>query len=167
MASKQILNDIQKLIHWSQLTNLFSIPTDCDQRNERQGWMGDAQATAEEAMMNFDMAAFYTNFIRDIRDAQGPDGALPSTVPRKYGEFPGRPGLGDGLSADLLVYVGTVRRSPHPGTKRSRLKKICGVSPQPAPPTMYSAATWATRATGWRPSTRPMITLRISGTTTT
>lgn len=88
VASKQILNDIQKLIRWSQLTNLFSVPTDCDQRNERQGWMGDAQATAEEAMMNFDMAAFYTNFIRDIADAQGDDGALPATVPRKYGMYP-------------------------------------------------------------------------------
>jgi alpha-L-rhamnosidase len=51
--------------------------------------MGDAQATAEEAMMNFDMAAFYTNFIRDIRDAQFPDGSLPDTVPRKYGGVPG------------------------------------------------------------------------------
>ena len=88
VASKQILNDIQRLIHWSQLTNLFSIPTDCDQRNERQGWMGDAHVTAEEAMMNFDMAAFYTNFIRDIRDAQAPDGELPDTVPYKYGSFP-------------------------------------------------------------------------------
>ena len=88
VASKQILNDIQRLIHWSQLTNLFSVPTDCDQRDERQGWMGDAHVTAEEAMMNFDMAAFYTNFIRDIRDAQAPDGQLPDTVPHKYGSFP-------------------------------------------------------------------------------
>jgi len=89
VASKQILNDIQRLIRWSQLTNLFSVPTDCDQRDERMGWMGDAQVTAEEAMMNFDMAAFYANFLRDIRDAQAPDGSLPSTVPHKYGLFPG------------------------------------------------------------------------------
>jgi alpha-L-rhamnosidase len=88
VASKPILNDIQRLIHWSQLTNLFSVPTDCDQRDERQGWMGDAQVTAEEAMMNLDMAAFYTNFIRDIRDAQLPDGELPDTVPHKYGSSP-------------------------------------------------------------------------------
>jgi alpha-L-rhamnosidase len=88
-ASKQILNQIQHLIYWSQTTNLFSIPTDCDQRDERQGWLGDAQVTAEEAMMNFDMAAFYTNFVRDIRDAQGADGSLPSTVPRRWGDFPG------------------------------------------------------------------------------
>lgn len=84
-ASNQILNQIQRLVYWSQLTNLFSIPTDCDQRDERQGWMGDAQVSAEEAMMNFDMAAFYTNFIRDIRDAQQPDGSVPDTVPHKYG----------------------------------------------------------------------------------
>jgi alpha-L-rhamnosidase len=93
-ASKEILNQIQKLIRWSQLTNLFSIPTDCDQRNERMGWMGDAQVTAEEAMMNFDMAAFYTNFVRDIRDAQKPDGEIPDTVPHRYGQYPADPAWG-------------------------------------------------------------------------
>lgn len=100
-ASKQILNDIQKVVRWSQLTNLFGVPTDCDQRNERQGWMGDAQATAEEAMLNFDMAAFYTNFIRDIADAQGEDGVVPATVPRKYGDYP--PDLGWESAYPLLV----------------------------------------------------------------
>jgi alpha-L-rhamnosidase len=86
-ASTPVLNDIQRVIRWSQLTNLMGVPTDCDQRDERQGWMGDAQATAEEAMMNFDMAAFYTNFIRDIADAQRDDGAVPDTVPLKYGSY--------------------------------------------------------------------------------
>jgi alpha-L-rhamnosidase len=93
-ASTQILNDIQHAIWWTQLTNLFSIPTDCDQRDERQGWMGDAQISAEEAMLNFDMAAFYTNFIRDIRDAQGEDGTLPETVPEKWGNRPADPAWG-------------------------------------------------------------------------
>ncbi|MGH9325316.1 MAG: family 78 glycoside hydrolase catalytic domain [Terriglobia bacterium] len=94
VASNQILNQIQHLIHWSQLTNLFSIPTDCDQRNERQGWLGDTQVTAEEAMMNFDMAAFYTNFIRDIHDVQGPDGTITDTVPYRYGRRPADPAWG-------------------------------------------------------------------------
>ncbi|HEX5434658.1 MAG TPA: family 78 glycoside hydrolase catalytic domain, partial [Candidatus Angelobacter sp.] len=85
LASRQVLNNLQDTILWSQETNLFSVPTDCDQRDERQGWMGDAQITAEEAMMNFNMAAFYTNFLRDIRDAQAPDGSVPPTVPHKYG----------------------------------------------------------------------------------
>jgi alpha-L-rhamnosidase len=91
VASEEILNQIQHLIYWGQLSNLYSIPTDCDQRDERQGWLGDAQVSAEEAMMNFDMAAFYTNYIRDIRDSQKPDGELPDTVPYKYGVYPADP----------------------------------------------------------------------------
>lgn len=93
-ASNPVLNQIQRLIHWSQLTNLFSIPTDCDQRNERQGWMGDAQVTAEEAIMNFNMAAFYTNFIRDIHDEQHADGTITDTVPHRYGSRPADPAWG-------------------------------------------------------------------------
>ncbi len=94
VASKQILNQVQKLIRWSQLTNLHSIPTDCDQRDERQGWMGDAQVTAETAMLNFDMAAFYSNFIRDIGDIQDPDGTITDTVPHRYGSRPADPAWG-------------------------------------------------------------------------
>lgn len=93
-SSNQILVQIQKLIVWSELTNLFSIPTDCDQRDERQGWMGDAQVTGEEAIMNFDMAAFYTNFIRDIHDEQGEDGTVTDTVPLRYGSRPADPAWG-------------------------------------------------------------------------
>jgi len=93
-ASKPILNQIQRIIHWGQLSNLHSIPTDCDQRNERMGWLGDAHVTAEEAMLNFDMAAFYTNFVRDMRDVQGADGTLPDTVPHRYGSRPADPAWG-------------------------------------------------------------------------
>jgi len=84
-ASKDILNGLQRIITWGQKTNLHSIPTDCDQRDERMGWMADAQVTAEEAIMNFDMAAFYTNFLRDIRDVQDEKGRLSDTVPRVWG----------------------------------------------------------------------------------
>ncbi|UCE41879.1 MAG: family 78 glycoside hydrolase catalytic domain, partial [Candidatus Aminicenantes bacterium] len=73
-CSKPILNQLQRLIIWGQKTNLHSIPTDCNQRDERMGWLGDAHLTAEMAMMNFDMGAFYTKFIRDIRDVQDKDG---------------------------------------------------------------------------------------------
>jgi len=93
-ASKPILNQIQRIIHWGQLTNLHSIPTDCDQRDERQGWLGDAQVTAEEAMLNFDMAAFYTNYVRDIRDVQDAAGTITDTVPHRYGNRPADPAWG-------------------------------------------------------------------------
>jgi len=93
-ASNPTLNAIQKIIRWGQRTNLHSVPTDCDQRDERMGWMGDAHVTAEEAMLNFDMAAFYTNFVRDIRDVQGTDGTITDTVPHKYGSRPADPAWG-------------------------------------------------------------------------
>ncbi|MBC7364572.1 MAG: family 78 glycoside hydrolase catalytic domain, partial [Candidatus Aminicenantes bacterium] len=93
-CSKQILNDIQRIILWGQKTNLHSIPTDCDQRDERMGWMGDAQVTAEEAMMNYDMAAFYSNFLRNIKDVQGDDGSITDTVPYVWGSRPADPAWG-------------------------------------------------------------------------
>lgn len=46
--------------------------------------MGDAQLTAEEAVHNFDLAAFYTNFLRDIRDIQDAAGTVTDTVPHTY-----------------------------------------------------------------------------------
>jgi alpha-L-rhamnosidase len=93
-ASKDILNGIQRIVTWGQKTNLHSIPTDCDQRDERMGWMGDAQGTAEEAIMNFDMAAFYTNFVRDIRDVQDEKGRITDTVPHIWGSRPADPAWG-------------------------------------------------------------------------
>lgn len=93
-CSNPVLNGIQRIITWGQKTNLHGIPTDCNQRDERMGWMGDAQGTAEEAMMNFDMAAFYTNFLRDIRDVQDDKGQITDTVPHVWGSRPADPAWG-------------------------------------------------------------------------
>jgi alpha-L-rhamnosidase len=93
-CSNPILNKLQRLIIWGQKTNLHSIPTDCNQRDERMGWLGDAHLTAEEAMMNFDMGAFYTKFIKDIRDVQDNEGTITDTVPHIWGQRPADPAWG-------------------------------------------------------------------------
>ncbi|HZX11670.1 MAG TPA: family 78 glycoside hydrolase catalytic domain, partial [Acidobacteriota bacterium] len=93
-CSKPILNKLQHLITWGQKTNLHSIPTDCCQRDERMGWLGDAHLTAETAMMNFDMGAFYTKFINDIRDVQDKNGTITDTVPFIWGQRPADPAWG-------------------------------------------------------------------------
>jgi len=80
-SADALLNRIHRNILWGQLSNLMSIPTDCPQRDERHGWLGDAHLSAEEAIFNFDMAAFYTKFLDDIRLSQKPDGSLSDTVP--------------------------------------------------------------------------------------
>lgn len=93
-CSKPILNQLQHLITWGQKTNLHSITTDCCQRDERMGWLGDAHLTAETAMMNFDMGAFYTKFINDIRDVQDKNGTITDTVPFIWGQRPADPAWG-------------------------------------------------------------------------
>jgi alpha-L-rhamnosidase len=93
-CSKQILNGLQRIIVWGQTSNMHGIPTDCCQRDERMGWMGDAHVTAEEAIHNFDMAAFYTNFLRDIRDVQDDKGMITDTVPHVWGNRPADPAWG-------------------------------------------------------------------------
>ncbi len=60
-CSNDDLNRIHEVTLWSQRANLMGLPTDCPQRDERLGWLGDAHVTAEEAMFNFDMALFYKN----------------------------------------------------------------------------------------------------------
>ncbi len=80
---------------WSQKDNFLSIPTDCPQRDERLGWMGDAQVFSRTATYNMDVAAFFTKWMTDVEDAQTPDGIFPDTAPRlaEDGNFVGLDGL--------------------------------------------------------------------------
>jgi len=70
VCSSPLLNKIHKAYLWTQVNNLHSIPTDCCQRDERKGWMGDALVTAESACMNLDMKAFLAKWFNDIQDYQ-------------------------------------------------------------------------------------------------
>jgi len=80
-SSDSLVNAVHRNVLWGQLSNLMSIPTDCPQRDERHGWLGDAHLSAEAAIFNFDMASFYIKFLEDIRLAQKEDGSLPDFVP--------------------------------------------------------------------------------------
>jgi alpha-L-rhamnosidase len=58
---------------------LRSAPLDPD-RDERQAWMGDPAKDAESEAFNFDVAAFYTKWMDDVRGSQRSDGAIPSVA---------------------------------------------------------------------------------------
>ena len=90
-CSNELLNQVQRNAQWGYRTNWHSIPTDCPQRDERQGWMGDAQMTANMGLFNFTAESAYVKFLRDIADAQGEDGRIPDTVPHVWGTNPGDP----------------------------------------------------------------------------
>ena len=61
--------------------NFMEIPTDCPQRDERLGWMGDAQTYVRTATFNADVAAFFTKWLDDVEEAQRDFGAYPDYCP--------------------------------------------------------------------------------------
>ncbi len=94
LCSNALINQIHRNVLWGQLSNLMSIPTDCPQRDERLGWLGDAHLTVEEAIYNFEMAGLYTKWMRDIRDAQKDSGSVPDVVPTHWNLYPADPAWG-------------------------------------------------------------------------
>jgi len=66
---------------WGQLSNYLSVPTDCPQRNERQGWAGDTQIFSESGTFNADTRRFFHKWMRDMRDTQLPLGGFPLVAP--------------------------------------------------------------------------------------
>lgn len=93
-CSNSLINAIHRNILWGQLSNLMSVPTDCPQRGERMGWMGDAQLAAEESFFNFDMVLFYEKYLNDIRFAQKEDGGLSDVIPPYWPLYPADPAWG-------------------------------------------------------------------------
>lgn len=61
-SSNALVNQLQHNIVWGQRGNYLSIPTDCPQRDERLGWMGDAQIFVRTATFNSQVAAFMTKW---------------------------------------------------------------------------------------------------------
>ncbi len=90
-CSNELLNQINKMVWWTEASNLHSIPTDCPQRDERMGWMNDLGARCEEMIYNFNLARFLPKFANDISEAQDERGAIPDTVPYHWGFRPADP----------------------------------------------------------------------------
>ena len=80
-CSSQMVNRLQENILWGQRGNFLSVPTDCPQRDERLGWMGDAQVFVRTAAFNMDVAAFFEKWMVDVEDAQSQEGAFPDVAP--------------------------------------------------------------------------------------
>ena len=94
-SSEPWLNRLFANIDWGQRGNFLSIPTDCPQRDERFGWLGDAQIFARTACYNRDVAAFFAKWLDDVADAQHPSGAFADIAPRLHTEHAAAPAWGD------------------------------------------------------------------------
>lgn len=80
-SSDTLLNRLWNNIVWSALSNFNSIPTDCPQRNERLGWMGDISVFAPTAFQIADIAPLIRQFLTSVRDIQAENGRYPDVAP--------------------------------------------------------------------------------------
>jgi len=80
-SSNPLLNQLQHNIVWGQKGNFLDVPTDCPQRDERLGWTGDAQAFCRTAAFNFNVAPFFTKWLKDVALDQKQGGEVPDVVP--------------------------------------------------------------------------------------
>lgn len=94
-TGNEMVNQLWSNILWGQRSNFLSVPTDCPQRDERLGWMGDAQIFWRAAAFNTDLAAFSRKFAADMRDAQSADGAYSDVAPRAGPTSDSTAGWGD------------------------------------------------------------------------
>jgi alpha-L-rhamnosidase len=83
-CSHDLLNQLERNIIWGQKGNFLEVPTDCPQRDERLGWTGDAQVFVRTAAFHMDVRGFFRKWLRDMRDAQHADGAIPCIAPNTF-----------------------------------------------------------------------------------
>ncbi len=90
-CSDDLINKIHRCSNRSLKLNFHGLPTDCPQRTERLGWLGDAWTTVPAALMHFDVRKFYGKYFDDMADSIWDDGYLPHIVPFALREKPDIP----------------------------------------------------------------------------
>ena len=87
ITSNRKVNQLQSNISWGMRDNFLDIPTDCPQRDERLGWMGDAQVFSWTAAYNHCTALFFSKWMRDISAESSLEKGVPHVVPDILGQY--------------------------------------------------------------------------------
>lgn len=103
ITSNELLNKLQQNIKWGQKGNFVDIPTDCPQRDEREGWTGDAQVFFNTASYNMNVSAFFRKWLFDLKADQQEDGAVPQVIPNVWGK--GEQNAGSAGWADAATII--------------------------------------------------------------
>ncbi|MEN6574760.1 MAG: glycoside hydrolase family 78 protein [Phycisphaerales bacterium] len=105
VCSDAMANTLYRNICQTQRANFIEVPTDCPQRDERLGWMGDAQIYVRTATFNTNVAAFFTKWMVDVEDAQLDNGGFSDVSPRKVAMGGGTAAWGDaGVICPWTIY---------------------------------------------------------------
>lgn len=99
------INQLFSNVVWSQRNNYTMIATDCPQRDERLGWMGDLQSFCKTSLYNQDLYSFYRKWELDLVDSQQGDGSFTDTSPTTINTGAGNAGWADaGIFVPWNVY---------------------------------------------------------------
>jgi alpha-L-rhamnosidase len=85
-CSNPLLNHIYRDIVWTTGSSYRSIVTDCCQRDERQGWLGDRNEESRGESYVLRNGPLYAKWAQDMADSQRPDGQVSDVCPA-YWEF--------------------------------------------------------------------------------
>jgi alpha-L-rhamnosidase len=80
-CSSDLINLIYKNAYWGIRGNYRSIPTDCPQRDERQGWLGDRAAGSRGETYMFRVQNLYRKWLVDVFDSQKESGSISDVNP--------------------------------------------------------------------------------------
>ena len=79
-CSDDTLMTIQRLCHWSSISNCQGVPTDCPHR-EKNAWTGDAGTVHDQLLLNYDAFLFLEKWLDDLCQSQRPNGSIPCVCP--------------------------------------------------------------------------------------
>ena len=88
-TSNQLINAIFKNAYWGIRGNYHNMPTDCPQRDERHGWLGDRATGCWGESFLFDNSLLYRKWLKDIAESQREDGAISAVSPRFWTIYAG------------------------------------------------------------------------------
>jgi len=83
-TSDKTLNEIYKNAFWGIRGNYRGMPTDCPQRDERMGWLGDRAVGSHGESFIFGNNNLYAKWLDDIAQAQREDGSIPDVAPNYW-----------------------------------------------------------------------------------
>lgn len=86
-TSNEVINQVYHNAYWGIRGNYRGMPTDCPQRDERMGWLGDRAVGSYGESFIFDNNKLYAKWLQDIQDAQREDGSLPDVAPTYWSMY--------------------------------------------------------------------------------
>jgi len=79
-SSNELFNKTNTLIDWAIKSNTMSVFTDCPHR-EKLGWLEETHLMGNSVQYNYNIAALCKKVIKDMMNAQYPDGKIPEIAP--------------------------------------------------------------------------------------